>query len=361
MNSFAVYEKIQQHLESKLPFVVYRKPGEKTIQVFLQQDDVLHEALDYNETGFVFAPFDHSCTAVLFPLSTCNFIENIVFEQNVFSKSDTIDNDFQINVNQDFKNNHIDLVQKGRQAVLNNLFSKVVLSRKEEITFLKTIDKLGLLTRLLKKYANAFVYLWCHPKIGTWAGATPETLLNVEGSKIQTMALAGTIPFENNVQVEWQEKEKGEQQIVVDFIKDRLSKVSDNMMISNTYTHKAGALLHLRTDISASLKPPHTISDLIHTLHPTPAVCGLPLQNAKDFILQYEGYQRKYYTGFLGELNMGRQEQLVSNLFVNLRCMELKDHKAILYIGGGITKDSDPEKEWEETVRKTSTMSSVLC
>ena len=84
----------------------------------------------------------------------------------------------------------------------------------------------------------------------------------------------------------------------------------------------------------------HNIGDIIKTLHPTPAVCGLPRNLAKDFILQNEDYHRSYYTGFLGELNFKNQQ---SSLFVNLRCMEISGETASIYVGGGITKESIPE------------------
>ena len=112
------------------------------------------------------------------------------------------------------------------------------------------------------------------------------------------------------------------------------------------------------------------LDNLINKLHPTPAVCGLPKEEAKDFILKNEGYHREFYTGFLGELNMPAEEGIKDNkstsLFVNLRCMKIQPHSkggnnsAIVYIGGGITKDSDPENEWKETVAKSEVMKKVL-
>ena len=50
----------------------------------------------------------------------------------------------------------------------------------------------------------------------------------------------------------------------------------------------------------------------------------------------------------------------VSNLFVNLRCMQISNQEAIIYVGGGITKDSNVEAEWEETVQKALVMKKVL-
>ena len=91
-------------------------------------------------------------------------------------------------------------------------------------------------------------------------------------------------------------------------------------------------------------------------VHPTPAVCGLPKNEAKVFILENEGYDREFYTGFFGELNLKGS----SNLFVNLRCMQVLKNQLALYIGGGITIDSIPEKEWEETIAKSEVMLKVL-
>jgi isochorismate synthase len=110
------------------------------------------------------------------------------------------------------------------------------------------------------------------------------------------------------------------------------------------------------------LKDDTSLKDVMNTLHPTPAVCGLPKAEAKQFLLQNEGYDREYYSGFLGELNydFATGEEGKTDLFVNLRCMKIEDNKAHLYIGCGITKDSDPEKEFVETVNKSMTMRRVL-
>ncbi len=82
-------------------------------------------------------------------------------------------------------------------------------------------------------------------------------------------------------------------------------------------------------------------STLIKKLHPTPAVCGLPLESSKEFILKNENYKRTYYTGFLGELNLTKENKNTSELFVNLRCMEIKNSSAFIFVGGGITKESN--------------------
>ncbi len=136
--------------------------------------------------------------------------------------------------------------------------------------------------------------------------------------------------------------------------------------------------MHLKTHISGRINSDESrIKKIIETLHPTPAVCGMPKEIAQKFILENEHYKREFYTGFLGELNVKKAVsrnsnrrnvennayasiKRVSNLFVNLRCMQIQNQEAIIYIGGGITNDSNPNAEWEETVAKSVTMKKVL-
>ena len=143
---------------------------------------------------------------------------------------------------------------------------------------------------------------------------------------------------------------------IVSQIKDQENGIIlKNFSVSDTYTIKAGNLLHLKADIKGSIGD-FELKSLLDTLHPTPAVCGLPKATAKNFILQNENYDRSYYTGFLGEINTN----LKTDLYVNLRCVEIIDTCASIYVGGGITLDSNPLDEWLETCNKTNTIKSVL-
>ncbi len=359
MNIDNVYANLKKQLKDELPFVIYRKANTHEIDVFLQEDDELYEYKNDAVSGFVFAPFNTLEKTVLIPMekSTCY---NVVISSRInIDKNKNVvkyDSIFESGA----KENHIQLVKQGIDAINAKHFKKVVLSRKEEVVC-ENNDALEIYKRLVINYPKAFVYCWYHPKVGLWLGATPETLLHIKENHFYTMALAGTQPFLGEIDVEWGNKEVKEQKMVTDFILDELTPVSKTIESSNAYTYQAGTLLHLRTDIKVVLEEENfDVSKVIQIVHPTPAVCGLPKNEAKSFILDYEGYDRKYYTGFLGELNISKNGKIESNLFVNLRCMELESDKAILYIGGGITKDSDPEKEWEETVKKTETMKKVL-
>ena len=345
-----ISNKIEGNFESKLPFVAYRKPNSVEVSGFFMNDDDLEFSSEINESGFVFAPFNSDEKAVIFSADKAEIINEKfnLNEELTLNISNSV-------VNSSDKLNHLKLVEKTIEEIKKNALKKVVVSRKEEIQLHK-FDVLITFKKLLKTYTNAFVYVWFHPKVGLWLGATPETLLNISDNNFKTMSLAGTQVYKTNEKVIWKAKELDEQQLVTDFINNQLKNISSKLKIEKTETVKAGNLLHLRTKVEGVLNKEATLKQIIRGLHPTPAVCGLPREKAKDFILKNEHYNRTFYTGFLGELNIEKK----SSLFVNLRCMDVKDKVATLYIGGGITKDSIPQKEWEETIAKSKTIKQVL-
>ncbi|WP_062058479.1 chorismate-binding protein [Aquimarina longa] len=361
MNINDVYTKIQTQLEQQLPFVVYRKANSNKLKAFFQKNNEVHTIEEYSTSGFIFAPFDSANQTIIIPLDKSEYYNVTIPEENALEHKKNIAT-IEIKEQAYEKEKHVQLVKKGIKAITSGAFKKVVLSRKEETLKPNSLTNLQVFQNLIKYYPKAFVYFWFHPSIGTWMGATPETLLRVSNNNFSTMALAGTQPYTTTLDVDWGVKEKVEQKIVTDYIVSRLSLKFKTVQCSETYTYKAGTLLHLCTDINGVFDHTggSTIKDIIDVLHPTPAVCGLPKDEAKSFIYNNEKYDRKYYTGFLGELNIDIEGVLQTNIYVNLRCMEIKEDIAILYIGGGITKDSNAEKEWEETIRKTETMKRVL-
>ncbi len=123
----------------------------------------------------------------------------------------------------------------------------------------------------------------------------------------------------------------------------------------------AGQLLHLRTDFEVDLNAvpfPSLGTDMLRLLHPTSAVGGMPKAAALEFLRRHEGYDRAYYSGFLGPVNVAAPG--VARLFVNLRCLQVRAHDAILYAGTGLTVDSDPAREWQETEMKLQTVAAAL-
>ncbi len=234
------------------------------------------------------------------------------------------------------------------ETIQTGTIKKVVLSRVKKIESNSSKNPLMVFYKLCVKYPAAFISLVYIPNELVWITATPELLVSTNKDEIRTVSLAGTKPLENTEP--WGEKEKMEQQVVTDYIKDILKKYCESISVSGAQEVVAGNVKHLKSSFSARLNS--NLWSLVSALHPTPAVCGIPLNEAKKFIKHTEGYDRKYYSGFLGPCNIDGK----TDLFVNLRCAEVLTDSVNLYIGGGITKDSIPEKEWEETDLKSKTL-----
>lgn len=360
-----ILEKAKLQLELKLPFVLYKKPNKTCVTGIFQNNDNLFLVNDFTEKGFVFAAFDGKKTVII-PKN-----QSEVFNEESNESHSKFLNDEVLYSDESHRGSFEKLVTKGIQAIENEEFKKVVLSRKETVE-LNHFDLLSVFQNLVQFYPSAFSYCFYHPKVGIWFGASPEQLLKSNGAYFNTIALAGTKKSIDLEEVSWKNKEIEEQKIVTDYIVNKLNVVAESLVISKPYSFKAGALWHIKTEISGAVNSGFGLQKIIRLLHPTPAVCGLPKDESKAFILENEQFDRTFYTGFLGELNYGdTKETENSDLFVNLRCMQIvfsntqKDSKkaltkAILYMGCGITKDSIPEKEWEESVNKSMTMKSVL-
>ncbi|MER3373703.1 MAG: chorismate-binding protein [Allomuricauda sp.] len=343
----AILQKIDACLKKGLPFAAYRKPREEQVTAVFQADDTLYQTTNFEDKGFVFAPFDLQDNAILIHPDE---VLSTVVKIKIKAKNNVVD------FSDNGKEAHINLVKKGISEIQTGKLKKVVLSRKLEV---ETITKpVQILENLLDNYPNAFCYLFHHPKVGTWCGATPETLVKIKDSKLHTMSLAATLPVDGDKAPQWGTKEVEEQQMVSDYIRERLGQAMEELHIGKAESIRAGNLWHLRSEVKGTLSPGNDIRKVITALHPTPAVCGIPTQAAKAFILKHENYQRSFYTGFLGELNLKGTGE--TSLFVNLRCMELRGSKAIIFVGGGITSASHPESEWVETQNKSKTMINIL-
>ena len=241
--------------------------------------------------------------------------------------------------------------------------AKVVVSRTAARPLPERFDPAVVFAALCAHYPHAFVSLVAVPGIGTWLGATPEALLTLDGVALTTMALAGTqrrpddLPLER---VTWGRKETTEQDMVSAYVRSFFWDAGvSHVMESGPQTVAAGSVVHLQTLFRVELPEAERLAlanRVLDELHPTSAVCGMPKHQALAFILAHEGYDRNFYSGFLGPVHI----QGESSLYVNLRCMQLGEATAHLYVGAGITADSQPQAEWRETELKAETMLAVL-
>ena len=216
--------------------------------------------------------------------------------------------------------------------------------------------------KLCTAYPNAMVSMVSSDATGTWLGASPELLVSFdERAHFKTVALAGTKRVEGGVNIKsvaWNEKEIEEQALVCRYIiscfkKIRLREYEER----GPRTVLAGNLLHLKTEFevdTVATNFPLLASVMLKLLHPTSAVCGMPLENAQQFLKANEGYDREFYSGFLGPINFKNE----SHVFVNLRCMQVLDETALLYAGAGVTIDSillaNPVQQYHKLVGAAS-------
>ncbi len=257
---------------------------------------------------------------------------------------------------------YIKQVEKAIEAIQKEAFKKVVLS-KVKVEPRSKVDLLDAFLELAKTYSAAFVSLISLPKIGTWIGATPEVLINKTEDSFTTVSLAGTQPATVDIkEAVWRQKEIEEQALVNRYIVDCFKSIRlRNYKEIGPRTVRAGNLLHLKTVFKVNLKDheesfPDLANQMLNLLHPTSAVCGVPMEPSLNFILKTEKHNRKFYSGYLGPVNINNS----TNLYVNLRCAEIGEQWISFYSGAGITENSDPEREWKETEMKCDTLLKFL-
>ncbi len=261
-------------------------------------------------------------------------------------------------------------------------FRKLVLARREEIHTQTPVEPEELFLRACRMYPRLFVALVSAPACGTWLMATPEILLESDGQRWKTIALAGTmklrkeqLAFDNPPQsawargdeqanIAWSTKNIQEQRYVATYMVETLEHFSTDITEDGPYTARAGHLVHLRSDFSFTLPDTKHLGSLLKALHPTPAVCGLPKREAFKFISRNEYAPRRYYSGFMGPLRLASASEECgaesTHLFVSLRCMEISGNHYKLHAGGGLLRDSNEQQEWNETEAKLETMRSLL-
>lgn len=322
---------------NSIPFVAFKYPNDSELHLLIGENKD-------KDNCFVFHSFDNKKEVLLGQYYKKSIIKNKEIE-------DFLNIDVYIN-----KKEHVSLVNRAVNCIGKGEFKKVVLSRKIDLNIRKL--KAGeYFDRVINIYPSDFCYVLFHPNEGMWIASTPETLLKFYNGNIYTMSLAGTQKTESPKRLPiWSDKEIEEQRIVTDSIVRGVEKYTSCFCVKDTKSVRAGGIWHICTEISGTLDK-EKVWNLVDELHPTPAICGYPTDKARDFILKNEGYDREFYSGYCGYIDM---KQNIANIFVNLRCVKIKEGVASVYVGGGITKDSIADREWEETCNKAQTILKVL-
>jgi len=364
-------ENLQQVcLKQQIPFASFRQPLQTEITTFVQHRS-FPKKVDFTQQpelikGFVVAPFFETAASNSYLLEPDDiFISGNISSEFISSLSESsmfldIKSSSEDNIKTTSRYEFIKEVNDAKLAITAGTFHKVVLSKVRVQQVPDAFEASTFYLCLCEKYPHAFVYMIQLPEVGCWIGATPEPLLLIEDGKVKTVSLAGTqLATGNDIDsYEWSDKETEEQGIVTGFVEKTLQSLDiDNYSLKGPFNYQAANLIHLKTSFEfneADLG--NRLADFLKALHPTPSVGGLPREAARTFILEHENYNRAYYTGFLGPLHVEGKSQL----FVNLRCLQLFDKQFVLYSGAGITASSVAEREWEETDNKMMTMLNVM-
>ena len=241
---------------------------------------------------------------------------------------------------------------------------KLVLSRSYTFTINNPFHWSGLLNKLSKRFNDCYLF-FIKRKDSIFFGSSPEMFLKVTGNNAEVESVAGSAPrgkgFETDLQFErvLQTSEKNQQEhlIVSEFISEILIRYSDNVrIVEEKQIRKLNNIQHLITRISAELNSKNKLFELIDSLFPTPAVCGVPKELVMDSIRKIESHDRGLYSGIVGLMDFkGNCEFAVS-----IRSALVKDKIITAFAGAGLVKDSNSDEEFFETNLKLNTILSLF-
>ena len=242
--------------------------------------------------------------------------------------------------------------------------SKVVLSRRLRLVAEHPFSSKDLLVNLIDGDARGTVLLYRYADV-FFCGCTPELLVRKVGGVVASMCLAGTAPV-GATEAETEAlgaalmadgKNRAEHDYVVQLIRGVLDRVCYDVDVPATpelmrLTH----VQHLYTPACAKVLPGITLADLMEDLHPTPAVAGTPVGEAKMLLRAIEPYSRGFYAGACGFVDGAGDGEFS----VALRTGVFDGEMGYVYGGCGIVASSDADAEYAEIDLKLRTILSAF-
>ncbi len=195
------------------------------------------------------------------------------------------------------------------------------------------------------------------------AGASPETLVRVQEGKVTTMPIAGTHPRgrtrEEDADLDREllhdPKELAEHNMLVDLARNDIGRISSfNSVVLEDYMllKKFSHVTHITSTVHGELKEGLTSIDAIGSILPAGTLSGAPKVRAMEIIEELEEEKRSIYGGGIGYIGFdGNLDTCIA-----IRTVVMKNGMAYVQAGGGIVLDSDPEKEYEESVNKATAL-----
>ena len=193
----------------------------------------------------------------------------------------------------------------------------------------------------------------------TLIGSSPEELVKLDGRTASTAPIAGTRPrgatpaedaaLERELLVD--EKERAEHVMLVDLGRNDLGRVSETGSVKvKRYAHveRYSHVMHLVSNVRGTLASDRDAADLLKAVFPAGTLSGAPKVRAMELIAEYEKSPRGVYGGAAGYFSFTGDMDFA----IVIRTLVLENGRLTLRTGAGIVADSDPDREYDETINK---------
>lgn len=245
-------------------------------------------------------------------------------------------------------------------AIDEGVVGKVVLSRRQKLVADEPFSSKDLLVNLIDGDARGTVLLYRYADV-FFCGCTPELLVRKDGARVSSMCLAGTCPAGADEQERRRladelmadGKNRAEHDYVVRHVREVFRRVCFDVDVPQTpgimpLTH----VQHLHTPAAAQVLDGVGLWELMGDLHPTPAVSGTPVGEARMLIRRIERYNRGFFAGACGYIDAAGDGEFS----VGLRTGVFDGETGWLYAGCGIVAGSDADAEYDEIGLKLKTI-----
>ncbi|KAK9925938.1 hypothetical protein M0R45_023197 [Rubus argutus] len=242
---------------------------------------------------------------------------------------------------------------------------KVVLARSSRVITATDIDPIAWLACLQVEGKNAYQFCLQPPGAPAFIGNTPEQLFHRTWLDIDSEALAGTRArgksLSEDLQIELEllssPKDHLEFTIVRESIRKKLENVCDSVVVEpKKAIRKLPRVQHLYAKLAGKLRSEDDEFEILSSLHPSPAVCGFPTEEARVLIAETEVFDRGMYAGPVGWFGGGESE-----FAVGIRSALVgKGLGALIYAGTGVVEGSNALSEWDELELKISQFTKLL-
>ena len=243
-------------------------------------------------------------------------------------------------------------VRSIQAEIARGALQKVVLSRQVTLETRESMDSSSILEALSRDAEDCILFAYHQPGAGVFLGASPEGLFRVRQRHLTVDSLAGTRPRGKTPEederlaheLSHSPKDRREQELVTKHLLASLQEYCDHIHTEKTpQVRRLSSVQHLHTSIAARLRAETSLDDLLNTLHPTPATCGLPVARARELIAELEPEPRGLYAGVIGWISTDEAE-----FAVMIRSGLIRGNTARLFGGAGIVTESDPDAEFDE-------------